>query len=88
MSDLLALLADIEALDCDQRIKRRFIDLLGKYSGQRLYISRSILVAHERRSLLQHLAHQRYSRSDLVRILSERWGVARRTAQRWVSTDD
>lgn len=88
MNDLASLLAEIEAMDCDQRIKHRFIGVLHRYSGQRLYISRSVLAAHERRSLLQRLAEQRYSHADLVRILSARLGVTHRTAQRCLAKKD
>lgn len=84
MSDFDALLAELEAIDGDPRTKSRVRQVLARYAGQRVWISHQALVAFERRHLLARLARERYDSTELARIISERWGVTRRTAQRWV----
>ena len=78
------LLLDLDALDGCPRTKRRVRDLLWRYSGLDLYVSRRALMRAERAEALQSLADGRYSRAERVRILSERWGVTRSTSRRWV----
>lgn len=85
MSDFDALLAELESIEGDPRTKGRVRAVLARFAGQQLYFSHSALVARERRLLMSRLAQESYPRAELVRILSERWGVSQRTAQRWVS---
>lgn len=88
MSDFDALLAELEAIDGDPRTKRRVRQVLARFTGQEIYFSHSALVQRERRQLISRLASQSYPRDELARILSARWGVSLRTAQRWVARID
>jgi hypothetical protein len=85
MSDFDAMLAELESIEGDPRTKSRVRRVLARYAGQRVWISHQALVAFERRHLLARLAREHYDRSDLVRIIAERWGVTRSTARRWVA---
>ncbi|MGQ9815608.1 MAG: helix-turn-helix domain-containing protein [Candidatus Roseilinea sp.] len=78
-----ALIADLEALDCDPRAKSRFRQLLAQFTGKRMWFSQQALVAMERQRLIARLALD-YDRAELVRIIAERWNVSHRTAYRWV----
>jgi hypothetical protein len=83
-TDFTRLLMDIDALDGCQRTKRRVRDLLWRYSGLDIYVSRRALMRAERTEALQSLANGSYSRAERVRILSERWGVTVQMARRLV----
>lgn len=85
MSDFDALIAEVDSIDCDPHIKTRFRRVLARFAGQEIYFSHQALVRRERRQLIAKLAGMSYSRDDLARMLSERWGVSRRTARRWVA---
>jgi hypothetical protein len=83
MSDFAALLAELDALDGCPRTKRRVRELLGRYAGRRLFVSRFDLRAAERRDALRQLLSTS-PRDGLARLIVERWGVSPRTARYWV----
>ncbi len=88
MSDFDALLAELESIEGDPRTKSRVRAILARYAGQQVYFSHAAIMQRERRQLLARLAGQAYRRFELVRIISERWGVSLRTARRWVARCD
>lgn len=88
MSDFAALLTDLEALDGPPRLKRQIRAILWRYAGRVLYINQSAILERERQALLLSLAQAGYPRSELVRMVSERWGVTPNAARRWINSQN
>lgn len=85
MSDFAALLADLDAIDGDPRTKRRVRDLLARYAGRRLYICITQAdLRSERLETVERLTRAGYSRSELIGILAERWGITRAAVKWWL----
>ncbi len=88
MSDFDALLAELESIDGCPRTKGRVRQVLARFAGQEIYFSHAALIQRERRQLISRLAGCDYRRDELVRLLSDRWGVSPRTARRWAARFD
>lgn len=82
-----ALLAELESVEGCPRTKSRVRAVLSRYAGQRMRLSHAAIIAFERRALLARFASESYPRAELVRMLSERWGISRRQARRWISAN-
>jgi len=85
MTVFATLLDEIDAIEGCPRTKRRVREVLARHCGERIQISDLALRARDRISTLRQLEGR--SHTEKVHILVERWGVSRRTAERWVSRD-
>lgn len=82
MSNFDALLAELDSIECDQRVKKRVFHVLARYAGREMLFSSHAFVRHERRRLVESLMNQSYPRNEIVRMLSARWCVSQRTVRR------
>lgn len=84
MTDCADLLARIDAISGCAVTKRRVVEALRAYSGQRIWIARRELVLNERLRLAADLLDAHMTTAEASAVLVERIGVSLRTAQRLV----
>ena len=80
MANVDDLLAQAQAVSPD--IAAGLVDLLRRFAGERLRVSREALDRHERQVDAARLLAESRDRAAVVETLARRWHVSRRTARR------